>query len=120
MPSVTSSENVLSRVAFWLAGSAAVSVLFSIAACNILIALALAALFFSRTRLRIPPIRLPLALFMLGTLISLLVSGDAVSGRPQVIMPFGMMDDGESQFAGKRVSYTHASEQLAVVQILRP
>jgi hypothetical protein len=81
MPSMSSSQSVLTRVAFWLAGSAAVAVLFSIAACNILIALALVTLLFSGAELRVPPIRLPLALFMLGTVISLMLSVDPVSGR---------------------------------------
>jgi putative inorganic carbon (HCO3(-)) transporter len=77
-------EPALSRAAFWLTGGAAVAILFSIAASQILLALALAALLFSDTKLRLPPIRLPLALFMLGTIVSLALSGDPVSGRPQI------------------------------------
>lgn len=77
-------EPALSRAAFWLTGGATVAVLFSIAASQILLALALAALLFSGTKLRLPPIRLPLLLFMLGTVASLALSGDPVSGRPQI------------------------------------
>jgi O-antigen ligase len=78
------SESLLARAAFWLTGGAAVSILFSIAACQILLALALAALLLSSVRLRFPPIQLPLALFVLGTVISLVLSDDASAGRPQI------------------------------------
>ncbi len=82
--SSNSSENFLSRAAFWLTGGAAVSIVFSIAACQILLGLSLIALLFSGLKLRLPPVRLPLALFMLGTVVSLLLSGDPASGIPQV------------------------------------
>lgn len=74
----------MSRAAFWLTGGAAVAVVFSIAACQILMALAAVALLLSDTRLRFPPLGLPLGLFVVGTLISLALSGDWVSGRPQI------------------------------------
>jgi O-antigen ligase len=61
-----------------------VGILFSIAVSQILLALALAALLFSGTRLRLPRIWLPLGLFLLGTLISLGLSGNAAAGLPQV------------------------------------
>ena len=77
-------EPGLSRAAFWLTGGSAVAVLFSIAASQILLALALCALLLSNTKLRLPPIRLPLALFMLGTVASMALSDDPVSGRPQI------------------------------------
>ena len=73
----------MSRAAFWLAGGSTVAIQFSIAASQILLGLALAALLLSGTRLRLPPIRLPLGLFMAGTVISLLLSGDPASGLPQ-------------------------------------
>jgi O-antigen ligase len=82
--STTSFGALSSRAAFWLTGAAAVAILFSIAASQILLALALSALLLSGTKLRLPPIRLPLALFMLGTIVSLTLSGDPVSGRPQI------------------------------------
>ncbi|HSW51082.1 MAG TPA: O-antigen ligase family protein, partial [Bryobacteraceae bacterium] len=84
MPSATSLRSLLGRAAFWLTGGAAVAIVFSIAACQILLALALVALLFSGTRLRFPPIGLPLGLFMLGTVLSLAFSADSVSGRPQL------------------------------------
>ncbi len=74
----------MSRAAFWLAGGSTVAVLFSIAASQILLGLALAALLLSDTRLRLPPLRLPLALFIAGTVVSLLLSGDPASGIPQI------------------------------------
>src|SRR5947199_2536107 len=72
------------RAARWLAFASAVSVIFSIAAFNILLALALVALLLSGEPLRLPRIKLPLALFMLGTLISLVFSGHITDGLPQV------------------------------------
>lgn len=78
------SEPFFIRAARWLAFGSAVSVLFSIAVCQILLALALAALLFSGTKLRLPRIWLPLALFMAGTVISLAFSGDPAGGLPQI------------------------------------
>lgn len=74
----------MSRAAFWLAGGSTVAILFSIPASQILLGLALAALLLSDAKLRLPPIRLPLALFMAGTVISLLLSGDPAAGLPQI------------------------------------
>jgi len=84
MSSATSVQSVLTRAAFWLTGGAVVAIVFSIAACQILLALALVTLLFSGTKLRFPPIGLPLGLFMLGTALSLAFSADPVSGRPQL------------------------------------
>ncbi len=77
-------ESFLSRAALWLTFGSAVSILLSIAVSQILLALALAALLASGEKLRLPRIQLPLALFMLGTLISLAFSGDPVAGLPQI------------------------------------
>jgi putative inorganic carbon (hco3(-)) transporter len=55
-----------------------------IAPAQILLALALAALLASGERLRLPRIKLPLALFLLVTLISLAFSADPTAGLPQV------------------------------------
>jgi putative inorganic carbon (hco3(-)) transporter len=68
----------------WLTLGSAVSILFSIAASQILLALALAALLFSGAPLRLPRIWLPLGLFLSGTLLSLALSGDPAAGLPQV------------------------------------
>lgn len=64
--------------------AAAVSIVVSIAAFNILLGLSLALLLISRDRWRMPPILLPLILFLSGTLISLSASGDPAHGFPQV------------------------------------
>ncbi len=83
-PGSAEQESVLLRAAFWLAGASAVTVLFSIAASQILLALATAALLFSPGQLRLPPLRLPLAVFFAATLVSLALSGDVAAGRPQI------------------------------------
>lgn len=56
-----------------------------IAPSQILLALSLAALLLSGAKLRLPPIKLPLALFLLGTLISIAFSLDPKAGLPQII-----------------------------------
>jgi O-antigen ligase len=78
------SESLLSRAARWLTFGSAAAILFSIAVSQILLALAFAALLASGEKLRLPRIKWPLALFMLGTLISLAFSGDPRAGLPQV------------------------------------
>ena len=65
---------LLSRASLYLALASAATILFSIAASQILLGLALAALLLSGEKLRLPRIWLPLSLFMLGTVISLAVS----------------------------------------------
>jgi putative inorganic carbon (hco3(-)) transporter len=82
--SLNPSEPFLVRAARWLAFASAVSVLFSIAVCQILLALSVAALLVSGTPLRLPPIRLPLGLFLAGTLVSLAFSTNPAAGLPQV------------------------------------
>ena len=79
-----SPEPLLFRLARWLTFGSAVAILFSIAASQILLALALAALLLSGGRMRLPRIWLPLGLFLLGTLISLALSPDPAAGLPQV------------------------------------
>jgi O-antigen ligase len=74
----------LLNAALYLAFGSAVSILFSIAVSQILMALALAALLLSNATLKLPRIWLPLGLFLLVTLVSLLFSGDIASGLPQV------------------------------------
>jgi len=74
----------LDRAAFYLTCGSLVSILFSIAVSQILLALALAALLLSSERMRLPPIKLPLALFMAGTVLSLLFSGHMSEGTPQI------------------------------------
>jgi len=84
MPSTAAPGALFARGAFWLAGGAAVAILFSVAASQILLALAVAALLLSGQRLRFPPVLLPLGFFAAGTVVSLALSGDAAAGRPQV------------------------------------
>jgi putative inorganic carbon (hco3(-)) transporter len=77
-------ESFPARAARWLTFASAASILFSIAASQILLALALAALMVSGERLRLPPIKLPLALFLGGTVLALLFSGHIHEGLPQI------------------------------------
>ena len=74
----------LDRTAFYLTCGSLISILFSIAVSQICLALAVAALLLSSEKLRLPPIKLPLALFIAGTVISLLVSGHIRDGTPQI------------------------------------
>jgi putative inorganic carbon (hco3(-)) transporter len=78
------SPSFLARAARALAFASAVSILFSIAVSQILLALALAALLLSGEPLRLPRIRLPLALFLGGTLLALAFSGNPAAGLPQI------------------------------------
>jgi O-antigen ligase len=68
----------------YLTGAAAVTTVVSIRAFEILMAAALLALIFARRRWRIPPIWLPLSIFLTGTLVSLVASGHIREGLPQV------------------------------------
>jgi O-antigen ligase len=77
-------ESFSQRAARWLAFGSAVSILFSIAASQILLALALAALLLSGVTLRLPRIKLALGLFLLGTLIAWACSGNLTAGLPQI------------------------------------
>ncbi|HEY4086431.1 MAG TPA: O-antigen ligase family protein [Bryobacteraceae bacterium] len=74
----------LKKLSAWLAIAAAVSILVSIAASQILLALAVAALLLSGLPLRWPRIAIPLGLFLLWTLLSLAFSPDPAGGLPQV------------------------------------
>jgi putative inorganic carbon (HCO3(-)) transporter len=77
-------ESPMFRAAKWLTFGSAVSILFSIAVSQSLLALALAALLLSGEQLRVPPVKLPLGLFVLGTLIALAFSPHPAEGLPQV------------------------------------
>jgi putative inorganic carbon (hco3(-)) transporter len=68
----------------YLVGAAAVTTLISIRVFEILMAVALVALVIARRRWRVPPVWLPLSLFLLGTLVSLVASGHIREGLPQV------------------------------------
>ena len=81
---MNSSESLMSRAARWLTFASAVAILFGIAYSQSLLALALVALLLSGEKLRLPPIRLQLALFFLGTVIALALSGHPAEGVPQI------------------------------------
>jgi O-antigen ligase len=74
----------LARAAFLLSAGSAVAVLFSIAVSHILLASAVLTTLVARERLRLPPIKLPLMLFILGTVIAVLLSTDPAAGLPQL------------------------------------
>ena len=74
----------LLRAAFLCAFGSAVSTLFSIAVSQTLLALALASLLMCGANLRLPPIWLPLLLFMTATALSLALSEQPSAGRPQI------------------------------------
>ena len=77
-------QPALFRAAFYAAFGSAVSILFSIAISQILLGLAIAALLLSGAKLRLPPVWIPLGLFLLGTVISLLLAHDPAAGLPQI------------------------------------
>jgi O-antigen ligase len=74
----------LERAAFYVTFAACVSILFSIAVSQILMGAAVVLLLASRAKLRLPPVWLPMLLFMTGTVISWLLSGDLRKGLPQI------------------------------------
>jgi O-antigen ligase len=74
----------LAPAAVWLAFGSAAAIVLSIAASQILLGAAFVALLLSGEPLRLPRIKLPLAIFLLGTLIAWLVSGDLKTGMPQI------------------------------------
>ena len=72
------------RTTFVLGFASAASILFSIAISQILLAVSLAALLLSDTKYSFPPIRLPLLLFFVDTVIALELSADPRGGMPQI------------------------------------
>jgi O-antigen ligase len=70
--------------AFYYAFGSVVATIFSIAVSQTLLGLAIAALLIGRERPRIPPVWLPIGLFMLGTIVSLAASADPWAGRGQI------------------------------------
>lgn len=77
-------REALAPAATWLAFGSAAAIVLSIAASQILLGLAVLALVLSGEPLRLPRIKLPLALFLLGTIIAWLASGDLKTGLPQI------------------------------------
>jgi len=68
----------------YLTGLAAVCAPVSIAACQVIMGLAILAMLVTRARWRVPPIWLPLAVFFVLTLVSLAASGHPRQGLPQI------------------------------------
>ena len=68
----------------YLAAAAAITPLISIRVFEVLMAAGILALLITRSQWRVPPIWIPLALFLLGTLVSLFASGHIRDGLPQV------------------------------------
>ena len=77
-------QEQLRRAAVAFSFAAAIAPLVSIAAGQILLGLAVAALAVSGMGLRIPPVKLPLGLFMAATLVSLAFAEDPAAGWPQI------------------------------------
>jgi putative inorganic carbon (HCO3(-)) transporter len=77
-------SRALRRLLYWLTLASAVAPLFSISASQILLAASFVLLLAMREKLRFPPLKLPLALFFAGTVLSLLLSGHIAAGWPQV------------------------------------
>jgi putative inorganic carbon (HCO3(-)) transporter len=78
-------ESPMSRTARWLTFGSAASIMLSVTISQILLGLALAALLLSGEKLRLPPIKLPLGIFMLLTLAAWALSPDPWSdGFPQI------------------------------------
>ena len=84
MPAVQTAVFRRNDAPFYLTAAAAITTVVSIRAFEILMALALLALIVTRRRWRVPPVWIPLALFLLGTLVSLAASGHVREGLPQV------------------------------------
>ncbi|MGH9627478.1 MAG: O-antigen ligase family protein [Bryobacteraceae bacterium] len=81
---MNSAQHSLERASFYLACGSAAAVLISIAACHILLTLSVATLLISGQKLRFPPVKIPLALFAFGTLLSMFLSAEPALGRPQI------------------------------------
>ena len=72
------------RTAFYLTCGSVVGVFVSIAVCHILLALSVITLLVSGAKLRLPPVKLPLAAFAALTIVSLALAADPAAGRPQI------------------------------------
>jgi len=77
-------QSALSQAAGWCAFASSAAIVIGIAPSQVLLGASLAALLLSREKLRLPPIRLPLGLFLLGTLIAIALSNDPLAGFPQI------------------------------------
>ena len=99
---MSSQEPILLRSARWLAFGSAAAIMLGIAPSQILLALSFAALLACGEKLRLPRIWLPLSLFLLGTVISLLLSDDPVAGLPQIRKFYVFLDAAGGVFAASQ------------------
>jgi putative inorganic carbon (HCO3(-)) transporter len=83
-PASAPRESFLTQATLIAAAGSTVAVLFSIAASQILLGLAILLLIATRRPPEVPPMWPALALFMLLTVVSLLASGNPAAGLPQV------------------------------------
>ena len=74
-------RRLLDETPLIFAGGSTIAILIGIAPSQILLGAAIAALLATRTRWRLPPVWVPLALFLAGTLISMAFSGDPAAGQ---------------------------------------
>jgi putative inorganic carbon (hco3(-)) transporter len=77
-------RETLAEAATWLAFGSAAAIVLSIAASQILLGAAFVALLVSGEPMRLPRIKLPLAIFIAGTIVAWLASGDLKTGLPQI------------------------------------
>jgi putative inorganic carbon (hco3(-)) transporter len=77
-------QRAIENAALYLSWGSAVSIILSIALSQLLLGLALVAVVASGRRLRFPPIKLPLALFFLLTVLSVVMSPDPYGGLSQI------------------------------------
>jgi putative inorganic carbon (HCO3(-)) transporter len=77
-------QEKLYQIALWSMLASAAAVVISIAVCQIFLGLALIALVASEAPLRLPPLKIPLLMFMGLTVASMLLSGHAGEGWPQI------------------------------------
>jgi O-antigen ligase len=73
-----------SDLPLYLTGAASVAALISIAASEILLGAALAAMIVTRERWKVPPIWLPIVAFLVGSALSLAVNGHYQQGWPEI------------------------------------
>lgn len=84
LASATPDRNPLVTWARWLTFASSAVIVVGIAPSQILLGAALLTLFLSREKLRLPPIKWALALFLAGTVLAVLLSGDPRAGWPQI------------------------------------
>lgn len=78
------SDAAYARGLYWVALGSSVSILFSIAISQILLGMGLLLIAIHHKPVPFPPIKLPLTLFVVWTVLSDLFSGDPLAGLPQI------------------------------------